>query len=72
MVPGIQRGFDLRTARLNAGHTVRSLAAELKIDQRTLARLEAGGVVHPANALRVADYFDVQVTDLMPVERSPA
>ena len=57
--------FDLRSARLNAGHTVSSLAKEIEIDQRTLARLEAGVPVHPAKAKKVADYFEVQVTDLM-------
>jgi plasmid maintenance system antidote protein VapI len=44
---------------------VGSLAAVLDIDRRTLARLEAGEPIHPAKALRVAEYFGVQVTDLM-------
>jgi transcriptional regulator with XRE-family HTH domain len=60
--------FNLLYARLNRGHTARSLAAELGIDQRTLARLERGQAVSPAKAKVVADYFGVQVTDLMPAD----
>jgi transcriptional regulator with XRE-family HTH domain len=64
-----QQAFDLPTARINRGYTVRSLAAELAVDYRTLLRLERGQAIHPAKALIVADYFGVQVTDLMPVEQ---
>lgn len=64
--------FTLAVARVNRGHAVRSLAIKLGIDQRTVARLEAGEPVHPAKALVVADYFGVQVTDLMPVDREAA
>lgn len=60
--------FSLTTAIVNSGHTTRSLARHLNIDARTLARLEDGKPVHPAKAKVVADFFDVQVTDLMPVE----
>lgn len=57
--------FSLSTARVNRGHTARSLAAEVGIDARTLLRLERGEAVHPAKAKKVADYFGVRVTDLM-------
>ena len=59
--------FSLSSARVNKGHTVRSLAAELKVDYRTLVRLEERKQIHPAKAKIVADYFGVQVTDLMPI-----
>lgn len=62
--------FDLTKARLNAGHSIRSLARELKIGDQAIRRLEDGIAVHPATAKKVADYFDVQVTDLMSVERA--
>lgn len=59
--------FDLKTARLNAGHTMSSLAALLDVHRNVIASLESGRSVHPANAKKVADHFGVQVTDLMPV-----
>jgi len=68
----IGQQFSLSSARVNRGHTIRSLAAELEIDWRTLARLEEGQPIHPAKALKVADYFGVQVTDLMPMDRAVA
>lgn len=64
--------FSLSSARVNRGHTIRSLAAEVGIDYRTLVRLEDGEAIHPAKALKVADYFGVQVTDLMPDHDSKA
>lgn len=60
--------FDLTKARINAGHSVRSLARELDITPNTLSRLESGLSVHPATAKKIADYFGVQVTDLMLTE----
>lgn len=72
MESGTGQEFTLSTARVNSGHSTRSLALELDIDYRTLARLESGLPVHPAKAKLVADFFEVQVTDLMPVERSAA
>jgi transcriptional regulator with XRE-family HTH domain len=64
--------FSLSAARVNSGHTIRSLAAVVGIDYRTLRRLENGEEIHPGKAKRVADYFHVQVTDLMPVENASA
>jgi ribosome-binding protein aMBF1 (putative translation factor) len=68
MEQGTEREFSLIRARVNGGHSIRSLAAEVQIDRRTLERLEDGKPVHPAKAKVVADYFEVQVTDLMPLE----
>lgn len=62
--------FNLRTERINSGHSIRGLAKELQIGEHAIRRLEAGEVVHPATAKRVADFFGVRVTDLMPVERA--
>lgn len=72
MTPPTQERFNLQKARINRGHTVRSLAVEVEIDARTLTRLEEGKPVHPAKALKVAKYFKVQVTDLMDVETKAA
>lgn len=60
--------FSLERARVNSGFSKRGLALELSLDYRTLVRLEAGESVHPASAKKVADYFGVQVTDLMPLD----
>ncbi len=60
--------FDLRRARINAGYSLRGLARKLGIHDATLRRLEAGEVVRPESAKPVADFFDVQVTDLLPVD----
>ncbi len=60
--------FSLVATRINLGHSRRSLAVKLGIDRRTLVRLEEGKPVHPAKAKVVADFFEVQVTDLMPLD----
>lgn len=65
--PPASISFSLREARLNRGMTLRQLAAEIGINQQTLRKLEDGESVYPSTALKVADYFDVRVTDLMPV-----
>ena len=62
--------FNLAMARVNGGFSQRSLAAHLGVADNAIRRLENGENVHPATAKKVADYFGVQVTDLMPVERS--
>jgi ribosome-binding protein aMBF1 (putative translation factor) len=54
---------------LNAGYSIKSLGRKLDVNEHAIRRLERGeGGVHPANAKKVADFFDVQVTDLMPAE----
>lgn len=58
--------FDLETERLNRGYSIRGLARHLGIHDNAIRRLERGDVVHPATAKKIADFFEVQVTDLMP------
>lgn len=60
--------FNLRTARLNAGYSIRGLARELEVGEQAIRRLEDGEAVHPATAKRVADKFGVHVIDLMPLD----
>ncbi len=62
--------IDLTSERLNKGHSIRSLADELGVHQHAIRRLEAGGSVHPATAKKIADYFGVRVTDLMPMSEA--
>lgn len=64
--------FDLAAARLNKGLSQRALADECNVGVETIRRLELGHGAFPANAKKVADYFDVQVTDLMPVGEAAA
>lgn len=60
--------FDLARARVNKGHSIRGLAREVGVSEPTLRRLERGEVVRPESAKPVADFFKVQVTDLMPAD----
>lgn len=64
--------FDLHAHRLNRGMTQRDLAAECGVSLTVIQRLENGGQATPANAKRVADFFGVRVTDLMPLDREAA
>ena len=57
--------FDLCSARLNAGLSARGLAAKTGVTPKTIALLERGERTHPATAKKVADYFQVKVTDLL-------
>jgi transcriptional regulator with XRE-family HTH domain len=64
--------FDLRTSRLNAGHTITSLAAVLKMHPLTLQRIENGEGARPANLKKIADHFKVKVVDLLPDDKKAA
>jgi ribosome-binding protein aMBF1 (putative translation factor) len=56
--------FDLTTARLNEGLSIRGLARELDIPEQSIRRLESGFGINPATAKKIADKFGVAVTDL--------
>lgn len=64
--------FDLAAARINAGFSRKGFARKLKIHERSLQRLEEGRTVRPQTAKPVADYFNLQVTDLIPISREAA
>lgn len=64
--------FNLAEEYRNAGFSRRGFAREVGITEPTLRRLEIGAGVHPANAKKVADYFGIKVTDLMPLHREAA
>lgn len=65
-------GLTLRAARLNRGLTTREVAETLKLSRGTVVRAERGEGVYPATAKKLADFYDVQVTDLWPVEERAA
>jgi transcriptional regulator with XRE-family HTH domain len=62
--------FDVRAARVNAGLSQRALAEECGVSLTVVQRLENGATATPRNAKKVADYFQVQVTDLLPVKEA--
>jgi ribosome-binding protein aMBF1 (putative translation factor) len=63
--------FDLKSARLNAGLSIRGLAREIDVPEQSIRRFEAGDSgLHPSNAKRIADRFGVQVTDLLRVKEA--
>jgi transcriptional regulator with XRE-family HTH domain len=64
--------FDLREARVNAGLSQRQLAAKLSVSREAIRRIEdGGGSARPATLLKLAAYFEVQVTDLLDGDDEP-
>lgn len=61
--------FDIRLACLNRGLSLRGAAREIGVPEQSMRRLANGQGVTPANAKRIADFFEVQVTDVLPLER---
>lgn len=62
--------FDPVAARLNAGLTQRELSEQVGVPLQTVQRLEAGLGARPGNAKKIADFFGVRVTDLLPVSEA--
>jgi transcriptional regulator with XRE-family HTH domain len=62
--------FDLKAERLNRGLSRYALAAAVDVPEPTIRRIENGHSAHPANAKKIADYFDIQVTDLLPIKET--
>ena len=59
--------FALPAARMNEGLSIRALSKEVGVHQHAIRRLENGeGGVLPATAKKIADRFDVKVTDILP------
>ncbi|HEU4988776.1 MAG TPA: helix-turn-helix transcriptional regulator [Gemmatimonadaceae bacterium] len=65
-------GFDLRTARLNKGLSKRGLARAVNVPEQSIRRLEKGMGISPAYAKRIADYFEVQVVDIIDADDEDA
>jgi transcriptional regulator with XRE-family HTH domain len=58
---------SLRDLRRNRGLSLRAAASKMGLaDPSPLFRAERGAVPNPANAKRIADFFQVQVSDLWP------
>jgi transcriptional regulator with XRE-family HTH domain len=59
---------EIKAERLNRGYSLRDLAQEIHVPEKSIRRLENGLGVNPSNAKKIADFYGVKVTDLMPVE----
>lgn len=65
--------MNLRAERLNRGLSLRAAAELMDVDRGTLAGAEAGTQTpHPPQMLKIAKFYDVQVTDIWPVAPSTA
>lgn len=61
-------GEELRIARINRGISIRGLARELGVPEQSIRRLEGGIGISLPYAKKIADWHEVQVTDILPVE----
>jgi DNA-binding XRE family transcriptional regulator len=57
---------NLTEERLNRGLSIPALAREVEVAEHVIRHAEKGGVPTPANALKIATFFDCRVTDLWP------
>lgn len=60
--------FHLQAERLNRGLSRREAARQIGVPRETLRRLETGVGASPENAKKVADFFGVRVTDILPIQ----
>lgn len=60
--------MNLAAARFNRGLSLRAAAEEIGVSEDVLMRAEGGTRPFPANAKRIADFYNVQPTDIWPVE----
>ena len=60
---------DLVTARKNSGLSQREAAEQIGVSEDILSRAENGSHPHLRHAKLIADFYEVKVTDLWPVEQ---
>jgi len=63
---------NLAAERLNRGLSLPKAAALIGVARGTLMRAERGEGVQAESAKRIADFYEVQVTDIWPVEERAA
>jgi DNA-binding XRE family transcriptional regulator len=63
---------DLTELRVNRGLSQAAAARSAKVNKSVWGRAENGERVSPANALKIASFFDLQVTDIWPLETEAA
>jgi transcriptional regulator with XRE-family HTH domain len=60
---------DLRRARINRGLSLAAAARQMRVSRDTLDRAERGDTRPRAEtAFRIASFYDLQVTDVWPLE----
>jgi transcriptional regulator with XRE-family HTH domain len=64
--------MNLVAERLNRGLSTREAAKEIGISQAVLLRAERGEGVRPRHAKRIADFYEVKVTDIWPLPAEEA
>lgn len=58
---------QMRIARINRGISIRGLARELEVPEQSIRRIERGQGITLPYAKKLADWYEVQVTDLLPL-----
>lgn len=59
--------IDIRAERLNRGLSIVDLAALIGVPEHVIRHTEKGGRPQPANALRIASFFGLTVTEMWPL-----
>lgn len=73
-VHGLTGGSRLRGERMNRGKSLREAAKEIgkPVTVDILSRAESGARPHPGAAKAIADFYELQVTDIWPVDEEVA
>lgn len=58
---------ELRVDRINRGKSIRQHADDIGVAPHVLKYAERGGRPAHENAKKIADFYEVQVTDIWPV-----
>lgn len=64
--------IDFLAERLNRGMSAEAIAGEIGIPPHVYRHTEKGGRPTPANALKIASFFDRKVTEIWPPDPQPA
>ena len=59
---------SLKAERLNRGLSIKQAPEKMGVAAPTLGRAEDGEGIHPNNALKIADFYGLKVTDIWPVK----
>jgi lambda repressor-like predicted transcriptional regulator len=59
---------NLEAELRNRGLSIRKAAIQIGISRTTLEKALGGGSLHPETAKRIADFVEVKVTDIWPVD----
>jgi transcriptional regulator with XRE-family HTH domain len=63
---------DLRAIRMSRGLTLRAAAIEAGVNMHALQRVEHGSTPYPENAKKIAEFYEVEMTELLDPERTAA